>query len=368
MASTDLVVAWGLVTYVGSWFPTLDGTIIETLNRDDIMPEHKSYMSALDIKDTPLLNPSQTFASKAAPKAMWNVLETGIAPQAEMIFTPKKWIYQVEIAAKYSRSKLFTQWARNAQTLKGAPDSIQAELLDVASETRDLALAYDVRFAEEMVKVLAKGFSITAANWPGSATPKWKALFDTHTYGVPGSSVYGTYTNYTNGAFTFDPNNTTDLSNGTTRLQTLINQLKIVKDENGKYIRQVWPYKLYCSRIREVFWRSVLNNGSKFSGQGNNAMKENQFLFDGNIVEIVVIDLLGQVDYNGDTIGTTDYIFVTNSGALKQSGAFKAYRLYPLTIESWTNMDTKVLTTDGRGAIGTDHYGLELFVAGSTCS
>ena len=146
------------------------------------MPDHKQYMAAMDYSDTPLLNPSQTFATKAAPTSMGNVLETGIAEQADMVFTPKKGVYQVEIARKYSRSHLFTKWARQAKTLQGAPDSIQAELLDVASESRDLALAYDSRYAEEMVKLWTKGFSVTTAAGPGSATPKGKALFDTHTY------------------------------------------------------------------------------------------------------------------------------------------------------------------------------------------
>lgn len=369
MATTDLVVAGGLVTYSGSGFPTLDGTIIETFNRDDIMPEHKQYMAIMDFSDMPLLNPNQTFAAKAAPTAMGDVLETGIAENADMIFTPKKGVYQVEIARKYSRSHLFTKWARQAKTLQGAPDAIQAELLDVAAETRDLALAYDVRYAEEMVKLWTKGFSVTAATGPGSATPKGKALFATnHTYGVTGGLISGTFANVKNGALTFDPNSSTDLSNGAARVQDLIDLLKQARDENGKYVRQIGPYKLYVSRIREVFWKAVLNNHSRFSGQGTNAMKENQFLFDGNIVEVVVLDLLGQPDYQGTAIGTTDYIFVTNSGALKQSKSIKTYRLYPLTIESWVNMDTKVLTTDGRAAIGVDHYGAELYIAASTCA
>ena len=90
MATTDLVVAGGLVTYQGSGFPTLDGTIIETFNNDDIMPEHKQYMSIMDYTDTPLLNPSQTFTTKSAPTSMGNVLETGIPENADMVFTPKK--------------------------------------------------------------------------------------------------------------------------------------------------------------------------------------------------------------------------------------------------------------------------------------
>ena len=366
--SNPLVLAGGLVTFQGSGFPTLDGTIVETFNRDDIMPEHKQYMALLGYNDTTLLSPAQTFAAKSAPKSMGDVSETGVAQNAEMIFTPKKGIYQVEIGNKYQRSKLFTEWARRAKTLQGAPDHIQAELLDVASETRDLSLSYDTRFAEEMVKLLTKGFSITAPNGPGSATPKGKALFDTHTYGVSGTAIYGTFNNYKNGALTFDPNNSTDLSAGANRVQDLIDLLKNARDENGKYIKQGGVYKFYCSRIRSVFWRAVFNNFSKFSGQGANAMKENQFLFAGNIVEINVVDLLGQPDYQGNAIGTTDMIFVANSELLNQTKAFKSYRLYPLTIESWVNMDTKVLTTDARGAIGVDHYGAELYIAGSTCA
>ena len=362
-----LVLAGGLVTYQGNGFPMLDGTIVETFNRDDIMPEHKQYQALLGYSDTTLLNPSQSFAAKSAPKSMGDVAETGVAASAEMVFTPKKGVYQVEIGAKYQRSKLFTKWARQAKTLQGAPDHIQAELLDVASENRDLALAYDSRFAEEMVKLFTLGFAITTAKGPGSATPKGKALFDTHTYGVSGTSVYGTFTNFTNGALTFT-SSAADILAGTTRLQALINQLKAVRDENGKYVKQGKKYVLYVSRIREVFWKQVLNNESKFSGQGTNAMQENQFLFAGNIVELRVIDLLGQPDHNGDAIGTTDMIFVSNIEGLTQAKALKSYRLYPLEIESWQNMDTKVITTDGRGAIGVDHYGSELFLAASTCA
>ena len=362
MAATDVIGLGGLVTYQGSGFATLDGTIIETFNRDDIMPEHKQYMALMDFTDTALLSPNQTAAAKSAPKAMGNLTETGIPASAEFAFTPKKGFAQQEIGAKYSRSRLFTKWARQAKTLQGAPDAIQAELADVSSEMRDLALAYDIRYAEELVKVFANGFS------GGSLTPKGKNLFDTHTWGVTGSAFTGTFANFTNGAITFDPNNSTDLSNGAARVQALIDQLKQAKDENGKLVKQMGPYKLYCSRVREVFWKAVLNNHSKFSGQGSNAMKENQFIFDGNIVEIVVLDLLGQVDYNNATIGGGNYIFITNSGALKASKSLKTYRLYPLTIDSWENMETGVLTTKGVGIVGADHFGCELFIAGSTCA
>ena len=53
---------------------------------------------------------------------------------------------------------------------------------------------------------------------------------------------------------------------------------------------------------------------------------------------------------------------------MAQAKALRSYSVYPLTIESWINMETKVLTTDGRATIGMDHYGAELFIAGSTCA
>jgi len=365
MATTDTIVAWWLVTVQGSGFPLLDTTIIETFNRDDILPDHKQYRASMGFVETPILSINQTFAAKSAPKAMDNVLETGIAKVAEKTFTPKKGIYQREISNKYERSKLFTAYAKNAKTLQGAPDGVEAELLLIAEDTRDLALAYDIRYAEDMVKVWAKWFSITADKWPGSATPKGKALFDTHTYGKTGDLISGTFTNFTNWAITFT-SSSADILAGTTRLQTLISQLKNTRDENGKFVRQGGLYKLYCSRIREVFWKQVLNNGSTFSGQGSNAMQENQFLFEGNKVELVVLDLLGQPDFEWNLIGTTDMIFVTNTITLAQSKAFKTYSVYPLTIDSWENKDTKVLTTDARATIGMDHFWAELYIVGST--
>lgn len=367
MASTDTIVAGGLVTVTGSAFPLLDSTIIETFNRDDILPEHKQYKALMGFVESPILSINQTFAAKSAPKGMDDVLETGLAKVLDKTFTPKKGIYQNEVADAFKRSKLFTAFARNAKTLQGAPDGVPAELLMVQEDVRDLSYAYDIRYAEDLVKVWANGFSITADKGPGSATPKGKALFDTHTYGKTGDLISGTFVNFTNGSLTFT-SSAADILAGTTRLQTLINQLKQTRDENGKYVRQSGPYKLYVSRIREVFWKNVLNNASNFSGQGTNAMQENQFLFDGNIVEIVVLDLLGQPDHNGVVIGTTDYIFVTNSGELMKSKAFKSYSIYPLTFDTWYAMDTKVLTTDARAVFGVDHFGAELFIAGSTCA
>ena len=59
-----------------------------------------------------------------------------------------------------------------------------------------------------------------------------------------------------------------------------------------------------------------------------------------------------------------DYFFVANFDVLTQTKALRSYRLYNLEIESWMNMDTKVFSIDGDGAIGVDHYGAELCLVG----
>ena len=72
----------------------------------------------------------------------------------------------------------------------------------------------------------------------------------------------------------------TSVTVGATQLQSAIDKLKAMKDENGKKIvapRE--PLVLYCSRSREVFWRQVINNESQFSALGTNAAVENVFRF-----------------------------------------------------------------------------------------
>ena len=364
MAVTDLVTTWGFVTYQGSGYPLLDATIVETINRTTLMQNYKDYASKLDFTMEKLLNPSQTFTAKAGPKAMENVLETGNAKLAELVFTPKKGIDLVEVGNKYSRSDFFTKWALTAKNIAGANDSIQAELALSASEIQELTVAYDLRYAEELLKNLTLGFTITGWNGPGWATPKGKALFDTHNYGVPWSAITWTFTNFTNGALTFT-SSSADILAGTTRLQTLINQLKQARDENGKFVPQ-WDYKLFVSRQNSVFWKQVLNDNSNFSGQGSNANQLNQFNFKWNIVELVVLDLLGTPWYDGTAIGTVNMIFVSNSTGLKQARAFKNFNLQPLDIQTWKDMWTRVLNTDARAKFGSGHYWAELYIAGST--
>jgi hypothetical protein len=361
MAATEVLSENGLISYNGNGFTTLDGLVITTINRTDIMPDHKGYMSLFGVVEDTLHNPSQTYTAEAAPRGMQNRNEAGVPVSGEDLFTPKKGFTTQEIALAYSVTKKFTEWAKKAKSIDNNNGEIQSEMLKVSNFARRLAASYDIRIAEEIVKMFTKGWS------GGTLTPKGKNLFDTHTYGVAGTPTAGTFTNYTNGTLTFT-SSAADILAGTTRLQALINQIKQARDENGKLVKQYDPYTLVVSRLRYQFWKQVLNDNSNFSGQGTNANQLNQFNFKGNLVKLEECALLGDPDYSGTAIGTTDMIFLLNKGGLTATEAFKLFRVYPLTIESWENKQTKVITIDGVGDIGVDHYAAELYVAGSTCA
>ena len=127
------------------------------------MQNFKDYSAKLDFTQEVLLNPHQTFAEKAPPKPMDDVLETGIAKTADQVFTPKKGLDQVLVANKFERSDYFTEWAKKGRNIAGAPDAIQAELALSASEVLDLTISFDMRYAEQLLKVLTLGFAITTA-------------------------------------------------------------------------------------------------------------------------------------------------------------------------------------------------------------
>lgn len=358
MSTSDIVLNNGL-TFEGKAGTTLDSLILETVDFDNIMPDFKKYSALLGYTETPLLNPSQTFAAKSAPVGMSNVSETGLKKQMDFKFKPKKGVYQQEVGGVFTISYLMTQWIRKVAKLQDAPAEVQAHLIDVAEQTRDLIMSYDIRKAEDLVKVLTAGFSVTASNGPGSATPKGNPLFyASQPYGVTGTAISGTFSNTVTGAVY------TNVATGTAQLQAALDLIKATKDDNGKFIREPNMYKLFVSRTRLVFWKQVLNNGSQFSGQGTNAMQENQFLFDGNKIEIVQLDLLGQPDYNGTVIGSADNAFLMNPEYIQQTKALRAYNVYAPKVKTYDNDETDEMSTSFRGIFGMDHYGAELGIVG----
>lgn len=246
-----------------------------------------------------------------------------------------------------------------AQNLKGASDGVQAELAESTEQAKDLVQGYDITYAEEMVKVLTKGFSVSAVEGPGSACARdGLSLFNASHELKDGT----TFSNVVTGAAY------TDVATGATKLQAALNILKNIKLDNGKKMAQPKgePYKLYCSRVKETFWLEVINNGSDKAGTGNNSAKENTFSFRNNLVQVVVIDLLGDVDADGNTIGTDEMFFVANPTAVRKMKALRCANLYEPLVKKWMNDETDEINTSIRAIVGAGHFDAEFAIVGST--
>ena len=347
------------IEYEGSGREVLDGLITDTIDQTELLEEHKQYKNLLDYTDTALLNPDQKFSSKLPNGGLKDIEERGTKPIRDFSFWPKKGLSQREIGEKFVMSYIMTQWARKATNLSGAPDGIQAELVDVADQARDLISGYDITYAEEMVKVLALGFSVTTSEWPGSASARdGLSLFNASHELKTG----GTFSNIVTGS------PYADITTGATKLQEAIDKLKAVKLDNGKKMMQPKgvPYKLYCSRVKETFWLEVINNGSDKAGTGSNSAKENVFSFRNNLVQVIVIDLLGDVDSNGVTIGSDNMWFLANPTAVKKMKALRCANLYSPRVKTYENDETDEISTSIRAIVGAGHFDAEFAIVGST--
>lgn len=355
----DITTIDNWITFEGSGRELFDSLVTETIKQNELMEDHKQYKSILDYTDTTLLSPDQKFSSRTPNGWLKGITETGVKSQRDFTFWPKKELNQREVGEKFTNSYLFTQWSRTAQTLKGAPDMIQAEFVNSSEQAKDLVIAYDITYAEEMVKVPALWFSVTASEGPGSACARdGLSLFNaSHLLkdGTTFSNIYSSTIDYSS------------VASGQTALQTMINQLKNMKFDNGKKIKQPKgePYKLYCSRVRETYWLEVINNGSDKAGTGSNSAKENTFSFRNNLVQVVVLDLLGDTDSDGNVIGTDNMIFLSNPMGVKKMKALRCANLYSPRIKVWENDETEELNTSIRAIVGASHFDLEFCMVGS---
>lgn len=347
------------LTFEGSGYEVLDAYVVDTIKQNELMEDHKQYKSLLDYTDTTLLHPDQKFSSRTPNGWLKSITETGVKPQRDFTFWPKKGLSQREIWEKFTMSYLMTEWARKAKNLEWAPMPIEAELIDIWEQAKDLVQGYDITYAEEMVKVLTLGFSVTTAEGPGSACARdGLSLFN-------GSHLLKDGTTFSN--LVTDTIDYSSVASGQTALQKALDLLKTMKFDNGKKIRQPKgePYKLYCSRVRETYWLEVINNGSDKAGTGNNSAKENTFSFRNNLVQVVAVDLFGDTDADGNTIGTDNNWFLANPMAVKKMKALRCANLYSPRIKNFENDETDEINTSIRAIVGAGHYDAEFTIVWS---
>lgn len=345
------------ITFEGKGWELFDAYVVKTIQQNDLMEDHKQYKALLGYTDTALLNPDQKFSSRLPNGGLKTITEAGLKNKRSLNFGPKKGLGQVEFWDEFSNTFLFTQWARTAKNIKGASESVQAELARTGEQARDLMQGYDITYAETMVKVITAGFSVTAPEGAGSACARdGLSLFNASHELLDGT----TQSNIVTGAAY------TDVATWATKLQASIDLLKAMKFDNGKKVKQGKEYTLFCSRAKETFWLEVLNNGSSMAGTGSNSSKENTFRFRNNLVKVVVLDLLGDLDSEGNAIGTNEMFFVANMEMVTKLQALRCANLYPPRIKTYENDATDELNTSIRAIVGADHFDLEFAMVGST--
>lgn len=341
------------ITFNGGGNELFNALVTDSIDQIDLERKGKEVKAMLGFTDTIPLSVNEVYSSTNWVNSLPEINENGTKEEMELSVWPKKGYEIKEYGGKITSSYLFNQWLKTAKTLNGASSDLQAEFVSKGNQTRDLLISADMGMAEEAIKVLAKGFSITAAYWPWSATPKGKALFaSNHTVYKTG----GTFSNLETGALT------------STNLKTAIAKHIAIRLENGKKAKQprTEGYTLFVAPEGEMNAREILNNGSKFWATGSNGSLENVFMFEWSRVKLEVIDGLGDPDSNGVAIGTSAMWFLVNMPLLRQMKALKCIRLYSPVVKAYVNNETDQSIVDIRNGFTCDHYGAEYCIVGST--
>ena len=304
------------------------------------------------------ISPEGTITSMIGPSPLPEIDEDEESPiLTQMTGFPKQ--YKIRIhAQKHKCTDLFRRWVEMGAVLEGADSSVKTELNNLKDGVKQLTEARILAYNVEMAKIFANGFSTTAAYGAGSASPDGLSLFNgSHKIKKTG----GTYSNLQAGALT------------STTLQEAINKLKTgVKKGNGYSLKTPKVYTLFVSRALETAARAILNTaGSQsgiYAGTGNNANLLNTFSFNGNAVEIVTLDMLGELDSKGAIIGGSNAAtmwFLMNREEALRVKAFRFFTLGGDIMNMWKNDDTDSVYVKIKTYFAVDHYNPEILV-GST--
>ena len=335
----------------------LDATVIETNNQQLIMPEYTGYKSLLDFTMEEIINPDQKYGTRYANNGLREKQERGNKERRSIDFSPKKGIYQREYAGEFEITETLQKWLETSNTIEGAPMGVQAELVDIQDQVQDLVDAYDMTKADILVNVWTQGNVMTNPNGPGSANADGEALFGDHTIQLEDGATVS-YNNLNTDSITYDFTDA-GIQSGVTALQNMLNTLKTVVLNNGRKVRQPGGkgYNLYCSRQNETYWRAVLNDGSGYSGRGDNAAEMNQFNFQNNMVNLMVIDTLGDTSATfNSTVGSNDLVFLTNPDYIRRTKCFKCFELTAPIIKTYMNDSTDIYYTSLKCYFGADHF------------
>lgn len=308
------------------------------------------------------LTPDGKISSLIWPQALVKIGEDEEAPVLTLEQGYIKW-YELETRAlQHKITKVFKKWLESNQGIAGADSSVKAELANLVDAMKYLVEGYALTLNIIATKVLANGFSVSAANWPGSPSWDGKSLFATDhiikkTWGTFSNVIYST-TN--NPAFS-----------ATALQDAIIKMKKDLRAMNGRRIKTPEYFDLVVGRALETTARQILNSTSDQAGvyawTGNNANLLNVFSFNGSKVRLVVSNILwdlGEVD--SEVVGSDTQWFVLNTEQLVKRKAFRLIHLWEKEITVYTNEATSSTFVKLDTHFTADHYDAQSFIVGST--
>lgn len=336
----------------------------------DVQTEYAWYKDTLMFFEQTALSLDEKFSGVAGPLEIDEITENGVKSEWTRTKLPDKGFEIVEYGEKLTTSYLMYQWLQKSQSLKWANSDIKKEWKTIARDSLYLIEGAMMRMTMEMTKVLTDGFGTpTTVNGAWSPTPKGNPLFSILHTSRNGALTWrnmGTTVGATNNL-----NKALDSSTGKATIQNALDVMKkVVRLENGYKVKKpkVWDL-IVSTALYPTVWEilNIANNGRavEMASDGSNSQKRNVFYFDGNKVALHELELLGDIDKNGNAIGTENMWFLRNPLYCQKTRCFKMIKLYNPLVKNYNNDDTDAQVVDIRIGYAVDHYGAECGVFGS---
>lgn len=330
----------------------LNPVIQEIINQNQAQVGLEDQMTKLGFVMGDALTPDGEITGMVGPEPLRLMDEDGLAA---LVTIQQGWTkkYQLqEYGLKHKCTKIFSKWIEQGAQMNGADSSVLIELNKFKEAIERLVQGAILTRNEVMTKVFANGFSVTAAYGPGSAAGDGQPLFSaSHIVKKTGA----TFSNLCTGALS------------ATTLESSIQQYKTaVYTMNGYRVKTPDVFVLMVPRALETTARKILNTpGSQsgiYSGTGTNANQLNVFSFQGSMVEIVVLDMLGELDADGNKIGGANadaMWFLANREYNLKYKAFRVFQLWDKDVNMWKEDETDSIYTKITSYFTADHYNFE---------
>lgn len=343
------------VTFEGtSGSQLFDQLIVTSIEKGKFSKAGEVYAKALSFTKSPILWPATKYGSMDPGNGLSESAENAKAPELARRFGNSKGIYQKVYKGKITATGLFYDWLKNTKTLEGANSDIQASALSLAKDVKYTMDQGEKTKSQIMTKVLTLGASITAPNWPGSATPDGQPLFSAS---HPIAATGGTQSNLVTGTLP-------DTSTRITRLESAVAALRGMRLANGDFvytnITEASPYVLKCPVTEKYQWEKALNGYKVWSGNGSNANQVNMFTVGGYNIIVEELPTLGTYDADGVIIGDTTASYLLNPAYLEEAEALRWYTVHDMSVVTDEVKDPRSFVALGELAFGADHYGAEL--------